>query len=257
MKPVGDEDLTLYYYSEVPNPQEIERQLESSPELRQRYQQICQLLDTVAEYQVPERHPAYGSRVWHRISPQIDGALKPARRLSWLESSRRWAWAAALLLLLAGAFLVGRMSPRTEKSDIGARADAGQERIVLMTVAGHLERSEMLLLELVNAQEGEEVDLTVERQLARELGDESRLYRQAARQVGQSDVAALLEQLEMVLLELSQGPARVSADDLGQIRLRLDDGDVLFKVRVLGSRIRQEARSGDTEHHQGDEPREI
>ena len=115
----------------------------------------------------------------------------------------------------------------------------------------------MLLLELVNTRDNGDVDLSVERQLASRLGDESRLYRQAAQQVGKSDVAALLEQLETVLLELSHGPEMVSADDLGELRVRLDEGDVLFKVRVLGSRLRQEVQSGDNENHTGAQPREI
>ncbi len=115
----------------------------------------------------------------------------------------------------------------------------------------------MLLLELVNTQDNGDVDLTVERQMARELSDASRLSRQAASRVGHSDVALLLEQLETVLVELSQGPQRVSSEDLGELRLRLDEGDVLFKVRVLGSRIRQEARDGEIGYHNGAEPREI
>ena len=46
-------------------------------------------------------------------------------------------------------------------------------------------------------------------------------------------------------------------DDLGELRLRLDEGDVLFKVRVLGSRIRQEVRAGEDDYANGDGPREI
>lgn len=257
MKPLRDEDLILYYYSEAPNAAEIEEQLASSAEQQDRYREICRLLDAVAEHEVPGRHPAYASRVWHRIAPQIEGAASLADGFSWLKRGRSWLLAATLLLLVFSAFLAGRMLPRSETSEVVLQPDDGRERIVLMTVAGHLERSEMLLLELVNAQEDGDVDLSVERQLARELGDESRLYRQAARRVGQPDVAALLEQLETVLVELSQGPQTVSSDDLGEIRLRLDEGDVLFKVRVLGSRIRQQARSGEVEPHNGAQPREI
>ena len=70
-------------------------------------------------------------------------------------------------------------------------------------------------------------------------------------------MALLLEQLETVLVELSQGPQTVSSEDLGELRLRLDEGDVLFKVRVLGSRIRQEARDGEIGYQDGAKPREI
>ena len=257
MKPIQDEDLILYYYSEVADVGEIESQLESSPELQERYREVCRLLDAVGEHAVPERHAAYGSRIWHRVAPRIEAESTGSSSWRWLRPNRQWAWGAALVLLLVVAFVAGRMSPRPEISEVATLPTDGRERIVLMTVAGHLERSEMLLLELVNTQDNGDVDLSVERQLASQLGDESRLYRQAAQQVGKSDVAALLEQLEMVLMELSHGPQMVSADDLGELRVRLDEGDVLFKVRVVGSRLRQEVRSGDHEIHTGAQPREI
>ena len=165
--------------------------------------------------------------------------------------------AATVVLLVLAAFLAGRMLPRSQTPEVASRALDGRERIVLMTVAGHLERSELLLLELANTPDYGDVDLSIERRLARQLGSESRLYRQAASQVGQADVAALLEQLERVLLELSQGPQMISPDDMGELRLRLDEGDVLFKVRVLGSRIRQQVRAGEHDYANGDGPREI
>ncbi len=78
MKPISDEDLILYYYGEASDDREIERQLESSAELRQRFETLRRLLDTVAGQEVPEPHPAYGSRIWHRVAPQIERASSPA-----------------------------------------------------------------------------------------------------------------------------------------------------------------------------------
>ena len=75
---------------------------------------------------------------------------------------------------------------------------------------------------------------------ARRAGSTARLPRQA----GKTDVAVLLEQLETVLVELSHGPQTVPSSDLGELRVRLDEGDVLFKVRVLGTRLRQEVNAG-------------
>jgi len=257
MRTLGDEELTLYYYGEAPDGDEIEEQLESSPELRQRYATLCLVLDAVAEPPIPERTPAYGSRVWQRIASEIEGS----RSLSWnwhgLRPQRQWALAAVMILLLVTAFLAGRLVPDPDARQMAGLPSDGRERILLMTVAGHLERSEMLLLELVNVQEKGDIDLSVERQLASELRGESRLYRQAAQQAGKADIAALLEQLETVLVELSHGPQTVPAADLGELRVRLDEGDVLFKVRVLGSRLRQEVEAGSRPGEDQRDTREI
>ena len=80
MKSLQDEDLILYYYGEVPEGSEIESQLKGSPELQERYRAVCRLLDAVGEQTVPERHAAYGSRIWHRIAPQIESESRIAKR---------------------------------------------------------------------------------------------------------------------------------------------------------------------------------
>jgi hypothetical protein len=149
-----------------------------------------------------------------------------------------------MAMLLVVAFLTGRFWPRQETVAVIAEQPApSPERILLVTVAGHLERSEMLLLELVNTEENGSFDLSLERELAGELSGESRLYRQAARNAGQADVALVLEQLERVLVELAHGPAETPSSELGELRLRLDEAGLLFKVRVVGSRLRQETRT--------------
>ena len=253
MKRLSDEELVLYYYGEAPDPEEIERFLESSKEEQRRYAELSRVLDTVEEPPLPEKSATYGASVWRRLGPQLE-------KKSWLESwswealrpRREWALAGAMALLLVVAFVSGRFWPRQETVGVIAEqpTSSSPERILLVTVAGHLERSEMLLLELVNTQENGSFDLSLERELAGELSGESRLYRQAALNAGQADVALVLEQLERVLVELAHGPAETPSSELGELRLRLDEAGLLFKVRVVGSRLRQETRtqqrSGET-----------
>lgn len=249
MRKVRDEDLVLYYYGEAADADEIADALAGSPELGQRYSALCLVLDAVEAGPVPERSPAYGSRTWHRIATEIGESRSRSRGWNWLQPSRQWVLGVVMVVLLVAAFVAGRLVPEPDTQLLAGLPSDGRERILLMTVAGHLERSEMLLLELVNTHDNGEIDLSLERQLAGELGQESRLYRQAAQQAGKTDVAAFLEQLETVLVELSHGPETVPSADLGNLRVRLDEGDVLFKVRVLGSRLRNEAdaqgRSGE------------
>ncbi len=130
---------------------------------------------------------------------------------------------AATLLLVVVAFLAGRLWPR-QQVELAAVGYDGQERILLLTVADHLEKSEMLLVELANTRDNGEFDISAERQLAGQLRSDSRLYRQAAKQSGQADVAALLEQLERVLVELANGPETIPSSDLGELRVLLDEG---------------------------------
>jgi hypothetical protein len=254
MKPVTDEQLILHYYGEAPDCEELGRQIEASPELQRRFEALRGVLDAVEEPEIPERHPSYGSAVWHRLAPQLEQRRSSIWDWESLKPRREWALVAATLLVVMVAFLAGRMWPRqpVELATVAAVGFDGQERILLLTVADHLERSEMLLVELANTRDNGEFDISAERQLASQLRSDSRLYRQAAKQSGQADVAALLEQLERVLVELANSPETIPSTDLGELRARLEEGNLLFKVRVVGSRLREEGRG--TEKTISEEP---
>ena len=101
-----DEDLILHYYGESPHAEEIEDAMERSVELRERYASLSLVLDSVEEAPVPERPAAYGSRVWHRIAPEIEGSSAPKGYWGWLRPQRQWALAAVMVLLLVTAFPV-------------------------------------------------------------------------------------------------------------------------------------------------------
>lgn len=241
MKPITDEQLILYYYGEAAEAEEVGRQIEASPELQRRFEALRGVLDAVEEPEIPERHPSYGSAVWHRLAPQLEQRRSGFWAWELLKPRREWALVAATLLLVVVAFLAGRLWPR-QQVELAAGGYDGQERILLLTVADHLEKSEMLLVELANTQDNGEFDISAERQLAGQLRSDSRLYRQAAKQSGQADVAALLEQLERVLVELANSPETIPSSDLGELRVLLDEGGLLFKVRIVGSRLREEGR---------------
>ena len=164
----------------------------------------------------------------------------------------RFAWALATAALIVMAFFIGRFThPREQQnaaqqpaapSTTRAGADEAtvRERVLLIAVGDHLERSQMVLVELVHAQTRDELDISEERQLADDLVASNRLYRQTAQQMGQTNVAGLLDELERVLVEVARGPSTVSIQELTDIQQRIESRGILFKVKVIGSEIRQQ-----------------
>lgn len=226
MKLPDDDDLILYFYGEGEDPEEIGRLLASSPELKARYETLERVLAAVDALPVPERPEFYGARVWARLRPQLEA---PARRTWWpVRLDLRWALTGvAAVLLLAVGFFAGRLSPRSTAPD-------GRERIRLAAVAQHLERSERLLVEVAN---GDASGLEAERAWARDLLAANRLYRQSTEQGGNPRLAALLDELEPFLLELAHAPGETPAEELHDLRQRIDDRALLFKVRVVSHRL--------------------
>ena len=146
--------------------------------------------------------------------------------------------------LLLGAFLAGRWqrgaAPAVAKNQNNQQI---RERILLVAVGDHLERSQMVLAELDHAPDGKgKLDISGERQMAEDLLDDNRLYRQTARTTGDNSMASVLDDLERVLLEIAHSPSEISSQQLDDLREQIESRGLLFKVRVLGS----EARDSET-----------
>ena len=73
-----------------------------------------------------------------------------------------------------------------------------------------------------------------------DLLTENRLYRQTAGHTGDTAVSNVLDELDRVLLEIAHGPSRLSPGDLDEFRQRLKAEGILFKIRVLGSNVRNQ-----------------
>jgi hypothetical protein len=231
---IQEEQLTLHYYGEAEDTSTIESHLSACPECRSQYQILQRVLNSINAAPVPERGPEYGAAVWSKIAPRM-------HRSPWrvFLQPQRWIAVAAMAVLVLAAFFVGRYT-QPGKLISGAPAAQVRDRILLVNVGDHLERSQMVLIELVNAPDNQRVDMTGERLVAENLVDANRLYRQTALQTGETGVASVLDDLERVLIEIAHSPDTISGEELKQIQHRIEDRGLLFKVRVIGSQIREQ-----------------
>ena len=151
------------------------------------------------------------------------------------------AWAAAVVVLVAGAFFAGRMTPHQHADNPRAVTAAEfREGVLLADVGEHLDRSQTMLVELVNADPDDgAADLTAEREHAEELLAANRLYRQTAANSGDIPLSQLLDELERLLVELSASPDTLPAEDLERVQQRITAKDLLFKVRVVSSAVKE------------------
>lgn len=201
---------------------------------------LRETLEAASAQAVPERGDDYGAQVWARLEPKLGTRVATTRSTAW----RGWLAAAAVLVAVAGAFLAGRLSRETTPAaTIAARAgspdaSAIRERVVLAALGDHLDRTERTLTEIVNASDGDRVDISAEQAWARDLLDANRLYRQSARGAASPAVAQLLDDLEPVLLDIVHSPSRLSADEFQALRSRIEDRSLVFKLRVTGADVR-------------------
>jgi hypothetical protein len=243
MSHLSEEQLILHYYGEEEGSLGVERHLGECEACRALYGSLQRTLNVADSLPVPEPGAEYGEQVWKRIEHRLP-ARRRARWLWALPSPWRWAAAsAAFAALLVAAFLAGRFYPHPRQPVQLAAADpqAG-ERILLVAVGDYLERSQMVLIELANARSPGSLDISAEQERAVDLVSENRLYRQTAGHTGDSAVASVLDELERALLDITHAPSRLSPGELEKLRQRLEAEGILFKIRVLGSNVRNQER---------------
>ena len=246
MKHVTEEELILYYYGEAKQPQEVKAHLAACKACNAEYSSIERTLAQVEPIISPEPAANYEQKLWYQLQPQIEKQARPPR----------WAlfpkigWIGAVATLVIAAFLAGRYLPRpttgTGPNQAVVQGTPNPERIILVTVGEHLERSQMLLVEIMNADGKGATDLTTEQQQARDLLDANRLYRQSAQRTGDPAITRTLDELERVLVEVANGPSEVSDQELNSLRKQIESQGLLFKIRVIGSKVRQQpAKTND------------
>lgn len=248
----SEDDLTLYYYGEGSRKTALEQHLKDCPACAQIYREISGTLSMIVADEVPERGEHYGLEVWQRIRHRLPEQESGFKGFNWFNGFKGfkgfYGFAAAAAVLIIAAFVAGRFSmiPSTPAAPAGATTpanpsiagnnDQARSRILVSSVADHLDRSERVLTDIMNASNPD--DISMEQGWAEDLLTTSRLYRQDALEAGEQSIATVLDDLERNLLEIVHSPSKVSAADLEQLRRRIDAAELLFKVRVMGDQLR-------------------
>jgi hypothetical protein len=255
MQHATDEELILEFYGEPAFG--VSDHLAGCAECRAKFAALQRTLNVV-DLPVPQRPPDYEERVWRSIAPAI-GVSKQARGSHWWQFGRReWATALAMVCVAVLAFLVGRHGqPPPAPADMRAGGtEVARDGVLTAAVGDHLERSEFVLAELVNADPAaRQLNISGERMLAENLLMANRLYRQTADAEGRTAMVALLEDLERVLLEITHSPESLDAEEASTLRRRVEEQNLLFKVRVVGSKLREQLEGAPASEPRDEEER--
>jgi hypothetical protein len=241
MKHMTEEELIAYREGVAAERAVISGHLAACEECRAELERIEAVLAALDTLPVPDPGDDYGRRLWQQIAPRL---LEKRERWwqAWFEPKRLAAIGAVAVLIIA-AFLAGRISRRDRTPDAIANKDQVRERVLFVAVGEHLGRSEMMLVELSNAEPKnrttKQVNISAEQRRAEDLLDENRLYRQTALEEGDARLASVLDELERVLLDVAHSPEQVTPAQLESIQKKIEARGILFKVRVVGKELQQ------------------
>ena len=241
MKHMTEEQLIAYREGLAAERAQFAEHLADCEKCRGEFERIEAVLAAMDTLPVPDPGGDYGRRVWQQIAPRLPE--KPARWWQlWFEPKRLGALASVAALLVV-AFLAGRISTKERGGREGASKEQIRERVLVVAVGEHLGRSEMMLVELSNAEPSDpskkEVNISTEQRRAEDLLEENRLYRQTALKEGDAGLANVLDELERVLLDVAHSPEEVTPAQLEKIRQKIEAQGILFKVRVVGRELQE------------------
>jgi hypothetical protein len=240
MKHLTEEELVLQHYGESRD-DAVAKHISECADCRMRLAQLESSLKRVRVPAVPQLEDGYEAQLWMKLRNQ----LPERKHNTWalMFRPRNWAMAGAMVVLMIGAFLAGhfwnggtKKTPETAQ-DNGKRSD----RLVALAVGSHLERSQILLIELMTERAEDKNDFSATQEQARDLLGANRLYRMSAARGKDASVQHTLDDLERVLVEIANSPAQMSSDDVERLQKMIESQGLLFKVRVVGSRVRQQS----------------
>ena len=237
-----EDELVLHYYGEMDAAAEdaATAHLGSCSACQGAYarlQRVMAAIDTAPAFEPAE---GFERTTWARLEPAL-----PPRRGRWLswfgQSPARLAWTAGVAVLVMAAFAAGRFGarPSAPLPREATSAASVRERVLLVDLGEHLDRSQMVLIELVSEDASGAAN---EQARAAQLLGENRLYRQAALRAGDTATAAVLDDLERVLVDVAASSGKMSQEDFDLVRRRIESQGLLFKVRVVSSTVREKLK---------------
>jgi hypothetical protein len=244
-----DDDLVLHYYGEeVPRAESHLAACAACQASFTRLQRVMAFIDSAPAVEAPE---GFERVAWARLEPTLH-----APRRGWFSwfvlSPARLAFTAGVLVLVGAAFMAGRLMPRPASSGGGpvVQTEAQmRERILLVDLGEHLDRSQRMLVELASADDSAgSVDMSLEQSRAEQLVAANRLYRQTATSTGDAAIAAVLDDLERVLVDIAASPKTMTQEELDAVKRRIESKELLFKVRVMASQVRARQRDAIQVH---------
>jgi anti-sigma factor RsiW len=244
---LNDDDLVLHYYGEMPSDEEARTaaHLASCPSCQANYTGLQRVMAFVDSAPAVEPREGFERIAWARLEPALASSGRGGWSSWFVFSPASLALAAGVILLIGASFMAGRLTRATGAGGAAPQsAEKVRERILLVDLGEHLDRSQMVLVELVSAGDTEgDVDISLEQSRAEQLVAANRLYRQTAASTGDAAMASVLDDLERVLVDLAAGPKTVSQEDLDLVRRRIMSKELLFKVRVVSSQVRQRQKA--------------
>ena len=236
---LSEDELILHFYGETDRADgaRVESHLASCVECQLAKNKLARVMAMVDAASPVEAPDGFERMAWARLEPKLDSNnTRTLKSFFWFP---QWALAGGVAALLVAAFWAGRISGPAPSTNSNIVAQVEPQSVLQTAVGDHLDRTQMMLVELVNADTDQNDVLAGEQRRATDLVAANRIMLQSALRSGDAQIVDILEDLERVLLEIANAPTDVSSKEITDLQSRITDDDLLFRLRVIASEMRQ------------------
>ncbi|NQZ12854.1 MAG: hypothetical protein HRT35_37370 [Algicola sp.] len=268
MKQWTNDDLTLFYYDEMPPQQRqaLTAQLTDNETLRLEYAELCEWLDSAVAIEVPPPSEQLNQRIMAGIyqqaaQNQAKQTVKTANsnsnihRFGFLSN---WSWgrlagtALPLVLVVLGTFYLGRLSVDAEQPTAALLPEAAPvhgetnttapgRRVLLSNLSLHLQSTDRLFTQVSNGGAGMAAQIEGRHEAIDDMLALNRIYRRMFEANNDKQLAEVLQQMEQVLLSLKHTSTSPNSQDWDNLRKRIDSNDLLFRLRVTNRAVLEQS----------------
>lgn len=253
MNHLSEEELIAHAYAEDDS-NAVQQHLVACAECAKAYISLGSDLADMKFAEAPARDAAYGHRVWESLAGSLPAYES---RKSWFRGGL-WpalSYAAAGIALVVCAFLGGRLWEHRHAQTVAQShphqhepsVEQPTQRVVVVVLSDHLDRSERLLVELKHADADNGKAASPLQDEARSLLPVNRICRQNAKQDDDRALATALDRLDHLLVELANQPEGLNNQTISRLQDEMNADGLLFEVRVLRSR-----QAASSTHTKGD-----
>ena len=257
-----DDELVLHYYGDAgADADRLDAHLTVCPQCRASLLRLQEVLALVEATPAEEPAAGYERDLWARLQDRLVPDVPWWRQLLG-PSTGRLALAGAAAAVVLAIFVAGWLArgtaitpapalvPTVAATTPAPTGETTRDRVLRLEAGAHLERSQMALVELMNAGDGA-FDVETERSRAAELVSDNRLLRQTAALDGDQALDGVLQDLERVLVEVANGPDRVSPEELRAWREHIASRGLIFRLRVLDDDMRLQQQPNAAQPQKG------
>lgn len=220
------------------------------------YREISSTLKVMNQRVRGEPDPAFWDNYWNNLAPKLEQLTQERERrkiIPWPKIVPSWAYqvAAALVLILLGVIIGKAYFSKPESPPQIVRTPTPETSIV-KTAANKrahrfLQRSELLILGLVNSPSSETTDVGYSRKVSDELIQEARLIEPTLTSPEQRKLRRLISDLQIILLQMANLEAEHDLPEIEMVKSGAERTGILLQINLELMRANRDGVNKKTE----------